>query len=476
MIAVLDAGSSSVRALMVRDDGTIAAQTARPTLPSTPAPGLVEVDGELLAGAALECLEEVGASGAVALGITTQRATTFVWERDRGKPLAPGLGWQDLRTVGTCIALGFEGTFVAPNASVSKLAFLLDTLPHSRARARDGEVMFGTPDTWLAWRLTGQHVVDATEAATTGMFSLEAWGWDPGILEALDIPEACLPRIVPTSGSCGEWQGVPLASLVGDQQASLAGQACFQRGQVKATLGTGGIIDITGGAEPPPVGTTSWRNPDGTYPIVAWDAPGDRRFGAEAIVLTAGDAIAWLADLGLLASPADAEQVARSVDTTDGVRFVPALGGLGSPRFDFGARGTFVGLTRGSTAAHLVRAAIEGVAHCVADAMESAQVTAPCLRVDGGAAANRLLLECVADFTHKTVERAPVTDATALGAALWAGVASGVWASPVEAAALWPSVERIEPSSAERSAERDAWREAVEAAAGWLPEFSSLPL
>jgi glycerol kinase len=307
------------------------------------------------------------------------------------------------------------------------------------------------------------------------MFSADLWDWDPEVLGALDVPRACLARIVPTSGACGAWNDVPLVALVGDQQASLVGQGCLSPGDAKVTIGTGAMLDITGGTEPPRRDEGSWRQANGTYPIVAWATATEHRFAAEAIILSAGDAVAWVVDLGLLPNVAAAEDVAASVDTTDGVMFVPALAGLGSPYFDFGARGAFTGLTRGSTRAHLVRAVLEGIAHRIADAVEAA-APGPVLRVDGGAAANGLLLQCVAEFTARAVEKAPVTDATSLGAALWAGVATDVWASPAEAAALWPPAERFEPSGVDRGGDRARWRDAVPAAARWLPDMSDLPL
>src|SRR5439155_11380679 len=198
-----------------------------------------------LAAAAAECLAEVGAAAAASLGITTQRATTLVWDASTGEPLAPGLGWQDLRTVGTCISLSFQGVHVAPNASVSKLAYLLDTVPSGRERAADGALLFGTPDTWLAWQLTGAHVVDPTQAATTGMFSTDTWDWDAEVLAALSIPPACLPGLIPTAGVAATWGDVPLAAMVGDQQASLAGQGCLGDGDAKVTIGTGAMVDVT---------------------------------------------------------------------------------------------------------------------------------------------------------------------------------------------------------------------------------------
>jgi len=475
LISVLDAGSSSVRALVIDTEGRVVRQAGRPTPPSTPAPGMVEIDGAAMVSAARQCLDEVGTCDAAALGITTQRATTMLWDKSTGAEVAPGLGWQDLRTVGTCIALGMQGVHVAPNASVSKLAYLLDITADGRARAAGGDLLFGTPDTWLAWHLTGEHVVDPTQAATTGMFSSDTWSWDREVLDALEIPAACLPRVVATSGMCGEWSGAPVAALVGDQQASLVGQGCVDEGDAKVTIGTGGMVDVTGGAAAPSRAGGSWRGDDGTYPIVAWDVASDRRFGAEAIILSAGDAIAWLVDLGLLTSVEECESVARSVPSSDGVFFVPALAGLGSPHFDFGARGAFTGLTRGATRAHLVRAVVEGVAHRIADAVEAAGLSGP-LRVDGGAAANRLLLESVSTFTGLPVHRAPVTDATSLGAALWAGVAIGVWPSASEARRLWPPQDTVEPSPSDARDARDGWAHALDAARRWLPDFSDLPL
>jgi glycerol kinase len=429
-----------------------------------------------------------------AVGITNQRASTIVWERDTGRPVGPGVGWQDLRTVGMCLALQAQGLHLAPNASATKLAFLLDLADPDRRRSSAGELAFGTVDTWLAWTLSGGavHVTDPGNAAVTGLVAGDGSGWDAGVLDALRIPEAVLPAIVDSAGVVANATALPgappIGGLAGDQQASLVGQGCVVAGTAKLTLGTGGMLDVcTGptrpfrGAPPSPRAAATARGPNGTIPIVAWRRAGVTTWGAEGIAITAGTAVEWLRDgLGLIDDAAASEALAASVAGTGGVVFVPALFGLGTPRWDYGARGGFFGMTRGTGRAEMVRAVLEGVAHRGADLLEAAEadtgLTVAELRVDGGMSANGVVVQALADFTGRPVAVSPVTEATTLGAAYLAGLAVGVWADEAETAALFQPRRVAAPvlDGDARAAARARFAAAVEGCAGWVPELSSI--
>ena len=486
-VLAVDAGTSGVRAAVVTAAGEVATSVYRQVLPSTPLPNFVEFDPAALAAAALEVSTEalVTWRGPVAgVGITNQRASTICWERSTGTPVGPGVGWQDLRTVGICLALQAQGLRLAPNASATKLAFLLDLADPDRRRAEAGELAFGTVDTWLAWTLSGGtvHATDPGNAGVTALVSLDAQGWDPTVLEALRIPAAVLPPIVDSSGICGEALALPgappIAGLAGDQQASLLGQGCVRPGATKLTLGTGGMLDVCTGAERPP-----WpgRGPAGTIPIAAWRRAGVMTWGAEAIAITAGTAVEWLRDgLGIVPDAAATEALAASVPDSGGVVFVPAFLGLGTPDWDYGARGGFFGLTRGSGRAELTRAVLEGVAHRGADLLEAAEADTGLiverLRLDGGMSANGVVLRALADATARPVEASAVTEATTLGAAFLAGMATGVWAGEEDCAALLQPRVVVEPAGTDagRAEARERWRAAVDACRGWVPELSAI--
>jgi glycerol kinase len=486
-VLAVDVGTSGVRAAVVAADGSIATAVHRHVLPSTPLPNFVEFDPAELAGAALDVAHEalaVWGGTVAAVGITNQRASTILWDRATGIPLGPGVGWQDLRTVGTCLALQAQGLRLAPNASATKLAFLLDLADPDRRRAEAGELAFGTVDTWLAWTLSGGtvHVTDPGNAGVTAMISLETLDWDPVILEALRIPPAVLPPIVDSSGVCGEATALPgappIAGLAGDQQASLLGQGCVRPGEAKLTLGTGGMLDVCTGAEAP-----KWagRGPAGTIPIAAWRRGGVMTWGAEAIAITAGTAVEWLRDgLGIVADAHSTEALAASVPDSGGVVFVPAFLGLGTPDWDYGARGGFFGLTLGTGRAEMTRAVLEGVAQRGADLLEAAEadtgLVARTLRVDGGMSANRIVLHALADATGRPVAASEVTEATTLGAAFLAGMATGVWRDEATCAALLQPRVVVEPagSDARRAAARERWRAAVDACREWVPELSAI--
>jgi glycerol kinase len=489
-LLVVDVGTSGVRSAVVRPDATVAAVHHRPVLPDAPAPGLVEGDAAAWAEAGLAtaaaALAEAGPVAGV--GVANQRATTVVWERASGRPVFPALGWQDLRTVVTCLELKAEGIRLAPNQSATKLAAVLDAVDPSRARAEAGELLFGTVDSWMAWVLQGgsaggaRHVTDATNAAVTGLVTGADGVWDDALLARLRIPPVLLPEIVDTTGELGPATALPgappLCALVGDQQASLVGQGCLTPGLAKATFGTGGMLDLCTGSERP---DHAGRNPGGTFPIVAWQRAGVATFGVEAVMLSAGTAVEWLVqDLGVLDQPSSSAAVAAGCPDTGDVWFVPALLGLGTPVWDFGARGTLLGVTRGTGRAEVVRAVLEGVAQRGADLLEAAEADSgarpPTLRVDGGMSGNEIFVTALAEACGRPVEVSTVTEATTLGAGLLAGLATGTWSDEEEVAAAYAPAEVVEPSGDEaaRAGARARWLEARGRAEGTVPELSGI--
>ena len=485
-ILVIDVGTSGVRGAVVRPDASVAHIHHVPVLPDTPFPGLVEFDGRAIADAvqavAARSLAEGGPVAAV--GIANQRASTLVWDRATGEPVGPGLGWQDLRTVGTCLELQGQGIRIAPNASATKLAAILDQADPDRARAERGELAFGTIDTWVAFILSGGelHVTDASNAGVTGMIHGDGTGWSANLLAALRIPEAMQPEIVDSSGILGTARALqgspPIGGMAGDQQASLIGQSCTVAGQAKATFGTGGMLDQCLGATRP---TQAVRGPAGTIPIIAWRRAGRITWGIEAIMLSAGNCVEWLRDdLGIIADAADSATVAARCADTGDVWFVPALLGLGTPVWDFGARGTFTGITRGSGRPELVRAVLEGVAHRGADLLESAEADSGlpvgALRVDGGMTSNDVFTQALADACGRPIEISPVLEATTLGAAFLAGMAVGTWADEADVADAWTPRAVVEPrrTTTERDAARERWLAARSRSEGTVPELSGI--
>jgi glycerol kinase len=481
-VLVVDVGTSSVRAAVVRADRTFAADVSQELLPDSPADGLVEFDAALMATTCLElaraALEQAGPVDAV--GISNQRGSTIVWDRATGKPIGPGLGWQDLRTVGACLALRGQGIKVGPNQSATKLQWLLEQYPE-RDRAAD-ELCFGTVDTWVARTLSGGalHVTDATNAAVTGLVARADHSvWDAGTLDALGVPREMLPEIVDSSAVLGEARELPgsppIASLLGDQQASLVGQGCVHPGDAKVTFGTGGMLDLVLGDAPP---AFDQRGEAGTFPIVAWSQNGRPTFGIEAIMLAAGTNVQWLRDaLGVIASSTESHEVASQCADTGGVVFVPAPLGIGTPHWDYGARGAFFGLTRGTGRPELVRAVLEGIAHRGADLAEAAEsdagIAIAALRVDGGMTDNPTFVQALADASQRPVEISPIREATTLGAALMAGLAVGHHERVQDLAATWTPRARVEPR---QMLDRDRWREAVARSRGWIPELSGIDL
>jgi glycerol kinase len=481
-VLVVDVGTTGLRAAVVRDDATIAGFTYEPLPPATPFAGLVEFDGVEMRNAVLRvAAAALKAGGSVrAVGITAQRASTIVWDSRTGTPVAPGLSWQDLRTVGDCIRLRAEKNLVfAPNQTATKLTWLLANVE----AARSPYARVGTVDSWVAAVLSNftVHATDSSNAAVTGLAdhaSLLKHEWSPSVLEALDINPALLPRIVPTMGDIGEASALPgsppILAMVGDQQSSLVGQGGIIPGACKATFGTGGMLDMYAGTQTP---RHLARTPRGTFPIVVYSKDNTLHWGSEAIMLTAGSNIEWLVnDLGVLPDAVSSDEVASSVTSSDGVVYVPALIGMGTPHWDYGARGTLLGITRGSTRAHIVRAVLEGIAHRGADLLEASEADTELhverLRVDGGMSRNAVFVQALADSCSRPVEVCRDTEATTLGAAFLAGVAAGVWTNLTEATSLVRPLHTIEPRPG--SVGRAQWHEAVRRARGWIPELSAL--
>jgi len=477
-ILVIDVGTSGVRAAVVRPDATVAHELHREVLPDSPAPGLVEFDAALMARSSLDVARAVLAdSGPVdAVGIANQRGSTIVWDRATGEPVGPGLGWQDLRTVGECLVLAADGIRVAPNVSATKVTWLLDQFDPDRTR----DLCFGTVDTWIAWHLSegALHVTDMSNAGISGLLTGDGTAtWSERALAALRIPESMLPTVVDSTGMVGEATALegspPIAGMAGDQQSSLVGQGCVRPGLAKITFGTGGMLDLCLGSTRP---SFEVRGEGGTFPIVAWRRDGQVTWGLEAIMLSAGSNVEWLRDdLGLLATAAESHEVAASVDSTDGVTYVPALLGIGTPNWDYGARSALFGITRGTERAHVVRAVLEGVAQRGADLVDAAEadsgLSIPSLRVDGGMSANPTFVQALANATGRPVEVSPVLEATTLGAAFLAGLATGAWASWDDVASAWSPRETIEPTA---SFNRDRWKDAIRRAGHWHEDLSAL--
>ena len=444
----IDQGTTSSRATLYTPGGRTLATAGRTLAQHYPKPGWVEHDPEEIWQGVLASLREVLAAGALPLreiagiGITNQRETTVVWERATGRPLNRAIVWQDRRTAemtGRLKDAGLEplirertGLLLDPYFSASKLAWLLENVPGLRARAEQGEVCFGTVDSWLVFRLSGgrSHVSDLSNASRTMLFDIQRLCWDEELLRLFGVPRAMLPEVLPSTALFGSSEAglfgaeIPITGVAGDQQAALFGQGCFEPGMAKVTYGTGAFVVMNSG----PCGAPG----EGVLTTIAWQLPGEKvTYALEGSIFIAGAAVQWLADgLGLFESASRVEALARSVPDSGGVYFVPALSGLGTPYWDPYARGVIAGLTRGSTAAHLARACLEAVAFQTLDAIRAMERSSGLalreLRVDGGAAANDLLLEIQADLLGAPVARPRCTETTSLGAAWLAGIGAGL--------------------------------------------------
>jgi glycerol kinase len=472
-LLALDQGTTSSRAIVFDEAGRIVAVAQREITQHFPHPGWVEHDASEIWETQLAVAREVigrDEFDIVALGITNQRETTVVWERATGRPIHNAIVWQDRRTAAVCAAVDADqlvrdrtGLVVDAYFSGTKVAWILDHVPGARARAERGELAFGTIDSWLAWKLSdgALHITDASNASRTMLFDIHKQAWDDELLGLLRVPRAVLPEVVDSAGPYGDSiLGVPIAALIGDQQAAMAGQVCFEAGLGKNTFGTGCFLLLNTGPE-------AKRSENSLLTTVAWRLAGQVTYALEGSVFIGGAVVQWLRDgLGIIRASADVEALARSVDDSGGVLLVPAFAGLGAPHWDPYARGAIVGLTRGSSAAHIARAALEGIAFQVADLIEAMEPLSM-LRVDGGAAVNDLLLQFQADILQLPVERPAVLETTALGAAYLAGLATGVFGSPGEFAREVDRVfePRMKPEIASRL--RDRWTEAVGRTKGW---------
>ncbi len=488
-VLALDQGTTSSRAIVFDESGAAVAVAQREFRQLFPRPGWVEHDPleiwESQLAVAREALARAGleARDVAALGLTNQRETVVLWDRATGKPLANAIVWQDRRTADVCDRLKREGheplfrertgLVLDPYFSGTKLAWLLDHVPG--ARDAPERIAFGTVDSWLLWNLTGAlHATDVTNASRTLLWNLHTADWDGELLAILDVPRQILPEVRASSEIYGETAAglfgapIPIAGVAGDQQAALFGQACLVPGMVKNTYGTGCFLLMNTGDHP-----VRSRNQLLTTP--AWRlGAGPAEYALEGSVFVAGAVVQWLRDgLGLIRAAADVEALAASVPDTGGVVLVPAFTGLGAPHWDPYARGALVGITRGTTAAHIARAALEAIAFQVADVLDAmaadSGVPIAELRVDGGAAANDLLMQLQADLAGVPVVRPRVQETTALGAAYLAGLATGVWKDTGEIAARWQVDRTFEPAldPPQAAARRARWNRAVERAKGW---------
>jgi glycerol kinase len=481
-VLVIDVGTSGLRAGVVTSQATVRDVVYRACPATNPAPGLVEFDPQQMGVAALEVARQAVVRHSTfaahdpltSIGISAQRASTIVWDRQTGEPVGPGLGWQDLRTVFDCIiAKADHGLNLAPNQSATKIVWLLNTFDQNR----DRDLLFGTVDTWIAWVVSGGtvHVTDHTNAAVTGLYDLATSAWSEATCATLGIPMRMLPTIVDTCGEFGlaEQFGLPLTALAGDQQASLVGQGCVKPGRAKITFGTGGMLDLCTGTTMP---ASAHRGPHGTFPIVAWTRNGVATYGLEAVMLSAGSNVEWLReDLGIIATAAESHQIASQCDSSDGVVYVPALMGLGTPKWDYGARGTLLGVTRGTGRPHIVRAVLDGIAQRGADLVDAAEAESgleiSVLRIDGGMSANPTFVQAVANAAGKPVEVSPIAEATTLGAGYLAGLADGTWSNLDEIADHWSPRLSVEPNGPQQ---RERWADAIHRSSRWIPDLSAL--
>ncbi|MDO4261732.1 MAG: glycerol kinase GlpK [Eubacteriales bacterium] len=496
-VMALDAGTTSNRCILFDEKGAVRSMAQKEFTQYFPKPGWVEHDaGEIWSsqlGVAVEAMQKIGARAAdiAAIGITNQRETAVVWDKKTGEPVCRAIVWQCRRTSDYCDELKKKGygemirekTGLTIDAyfSGTKIRWILDHVPGARKRAERGELLFGTVETWLIWKLTGGavHVTDYSNASRTMLFNIRTLAWDPDILALLQIPEAMLPKPVPSSGVYGmtdpSFLGgeIPIAGAAGDQQAALFGQTCFEAGEAKNTYGTGCFMLMNTGEEP-----VFSRN--GLVTTIAWGLDGKVSYALEGSIFVAGAAIQWLRDeLRIIDSSADTEYMAGKVKDTAGCYVVPAFTGLGAPYWDQYARGTIVGLTRGVNKCHIIRATLESIAWQAADVLEAMEadsgIRLTALKVDGGASANNFLMQTQADFIDAPVNRPGCVETTAMGAAYLAGLAVHYWKNKEEVKKNWAVDQTFYPRlpKEERETKRKGWKKAVTYAFGWAKEEAS---
>ncbi|MBD2342160.1 glycerol kinase GlpK [Calothrix sp. FACHB-156] len=484
-ILAFDQGTTSSRSIIFNRDGNMLTVAQKEFTQIFPQPGWVEHDADEIwssqVGVANEALARIGikASDIAAIGITNQRETTIVWDRQTGKPIYNAIVWQDRRTAADCDKLkaaGYETTFQQKTGLVidayfsgTKVKWLLDNIPYAREKAERGELAFGTVDSWLMWKLTqGElHITDVTNACRTLLFNIHTQQWDDELLSILGIPHSLLPEVRSSSEVYGYTSEgifgsrIPIAGIAGDQQAATFGQASLQSGMAKNTYGTGCFILLNTGNQP-------MQSNHKLLTTIAWRINGRTDYALEGSVFIAGAVVQWLRDgLEIIKHSEDVEALAGSVPDTGGVYFVPAFVGLGAPYWDSYARGTITGLTRGSTSAHIARAALESIAYQTADVIEAmrqdSQLDLRELRVDGGASRNNLLMQFQADILGVPVVRPRITETTALGAAYLAGLAIGYWESEAEILQQWQADQWFEPkiSADHRLSLLDSWHQAI---------------
>lgn len=490
-VLAFDAGTTSSRAIVFDHEGKIRSVAQKEFTQIFPQSGWVEHDPKEIwssqAAVAAEAITKIGINGTniAGIGITNQRETTIVWDKNTGEPIYNAIVWQDRRTSDYCDKLKEEGLIpmikektgliIDAYFSATKVKWILDNVEGARAKAEKGELIFGTVDTWIVWQLTrGEvHVTDVTNASRTMLFNIQTLKWDEDLMKLFDIPMNMMPKVA----SCSEVYGhtkttifaskVPISGIAGDQQSALFGQMCIEPGMVKNTYGTGCFILMNTGEKP----VASKNN---LVTTVAWQVNGKTNYALEGSIFIGGAIVQWLRDgLGVIKSSSDIEALAAQVPDNGDVYFVPALTGLGAPYWDQYARGSIVGLSRGTTAAHIARAALEGIAYQTMDVVNAMVIDAGVglkeLRVDGGAARNNLLMQFQADVLGQTVIRPQITETTALGAAYLAGLATGFWSSIEEVSKQW-SIEKVfEPDlKADMQLPKRKWAEAVHRAQNWI--------
>jgi len=490
-ILALDQGTTSSRAIVFNQKGEVISTAQKEFKQIYPKAGWVEHDGKEIwstqAGVATEAITSAGLSGAniAGIGITNQRETTLIWDRKTGKPIYNAIVWQDRRTSDYCDQLkseGYAGTIQEKTGLVidsyfsgTKIKWILDNVDGARERAEKGELAFGTMDTWLIWNFTNgkTHVTDVTNASRTMIYNINEMEWDTELLELLDIPESLLPQVKSSSEVYAKSNStvlnaeVPIAGIAGDQQAALFGQRCIEKGMVKNTYGTGCFMMMNTGEKP-------IKSKNNLLTTVAWKVDGKVEYALEGSIFIAGAVVQWLRDeMGLIRKSADVEKLAKSVDDNDGVYLVPAFAGLGAPHWDQHARGTMVGLTRGTNSGHIARAALEGIAYQALDVLKAMQsdsgIEIKELRVDGGATANNLLMQFQADILQAPVIRPKILETTALGAAYLAGLAVGYWKNHEEINEQWKEDQRFDAEMDKQKVSKliDGWKKALKATRAW---------
>jgi len=485
-VLAIDQGTTGSTALVLARDGAVLGRATEEFTQFYPEPGWVEHDPEEIWRVSFGVMESALEEASLAphelraIGITNQRETTLVWDRTTGEPLHRAIVWQSRQTADICEALrsdGLEtmitertGLVIDPYFSASKVRWILDRYPDARPRAEAGELVFGTIDTWLLYKLTGGavHATEPTNASRTLLWDIRSQRWDPELLEIFGVPAAMLPEVLPSSGIFGTTVpsgslpgGVPVAGIAGDQQAALYGQGCWRPGMVKNTYGTGCFVMLNTGAE-------LRRSNCGLLTTVCCDAHGRPAYALEGSIFTTGAAVQWLRDeMGLIGSAVETEEIASRVDDTQGVYVVPAFAGLGAPYWDMHARGAIVGLTRGSGRDQIIRATLDSIAYQTRDVVDAMHCDGgermSELRADGGAASNNALMQFQSDILDLPVTRPQLLETTAAGAAFLAGLGAGMWRSPDEIEGIWREDRRFVPTmdAAERERRYDGWRRAV---------------